>query len=239
MGDGPPENMLKIRWCKGHATKKQIASGLITSQLAAANDHADAFAKQGAELDRHQRPNGVEKQAYQNARAWYKWLSVVVQNWGEKKDFDDDLAAQKKLEVEAKKREDAQKTRLHHTSPHRIWKIDGAWACSGCKRKAHSEQAAARLKKSACLPALREMSGETAEPSAGEAASRSGEPAEDESLRELSGEIEEPPASEAASGSGEPAEDERGAAERRRGNDERDGSAPTLACLWPRAVPPG
>ena len=66
---------------KGHATDADVAAGRSTPWQKLCNDHADHFAKRGAELAEHLSGTEANRQAYRMAKRWYHWLAVLVSNW--------------------------------------------------------------------------------------------------------------------------------------------------------------
>ena len=87
------------------------------------------------------------------ARAWYEWLTVLVQNWPEQADHDH-TENQKRAREE---RRTAKSTRLHEKKPHRIWNIAGRLFCAACNRSTRTASLAKRFRASPCQAFVKKM----------------------------------------------------------------------------------
>ena len=74
---------ISIQKCKGHATAGTVQAGRATEFTRVANDNADHFAGNGAELAERQSPSVAEKARYAEARKWYQWLMAFCAEWPE------------------------------------------------------------------------------------------------------------------------------------------------------------
>ena len=72
---------IEIVKVKGHATQGDIEAGRSTPFLQAGNDHADHFARRGAEIAEDQVPSQHLKDGYREARQWYDWLLTLCSHW--------------------------------------------------------------------------------------------------------------------------------------------------------------
>ena len=72
---------IQIEKVKGHATEADVHAGRSTVWHKAGNDHADHFAGRGSMLAEELSSTLHDKETFKQARAWYKWLTILVANW--------------------------------------------------------------------------------------------------------------------------------------------------------------
>ena len=75
------EEQVQVKWCKGHATDKDVADGKATQFEKVCNDHADVFAVRGRELAEDTAPTHIERMAYGEAVDFYRYLIHFVSDW--------------------------------------------------------------------------------------------------------------------------------------------------------------
>ena len=72
---------ISILKTKGHATYADIQEGNASWLGKIGNDHADHFAKMGAQLAEELSSTQGDRLAFRQAKAWYAWLATLVSHW--------------------------------------------------------------------------------------------------------------------------------------------------------------
>ena len=72
---------IDIMKVKGHATDADVEAGRVTKWQKAGNDHADHFACMGSALAEHISSTPEARRSFAQAKDWYAWLAVLVENW--------------------------------------------------------------------------------------------------------------------------------------------------------------
>ena len=148
------EGGLVIAKCKGHASEGDVQAGRSTPFLRKGNDQADHYAGFGAIVAEHLSPTQSAREAYAEARRWYKWLAVLASGWP------CDTEARDVKQVHELQAAPAQQTttcivdwRVHPDTPHRITVTSGRLTCEVCTRFAGAHTARtfrARFARPAC-----------------------------------------------------------------------------------------
>ena len=153
--------------CKGHATAADIAAGRATALTKAGNDHADFFAGGGAIIAEHGAPAQHVRDAYSEARRWYRWLAELAAHWpADAETRQPKLPSKSASEPVVAAPSDKGAWRTHHESPHRIVEAAGRLSCEVCSRFANAGTARTHrsaFAKSACQGSLPDLARKHAE----------------------------------------------------------------------------
>ena len=146
---------IEILKVKGHATEADISTGRITKFLQEGNGHADHNAGQGAVISEEDLPSEMQIKAYMEAKSWYRWLTVIADNWPadvqEKRgdgDQESTVVSQRPPHV----------LLLHDASPRVLITGGDALTCTACQRTTASQSLCLRraFASAACLGPLRD-----------------------------------------------------------------------------------
>ena len=146
---------------KGHASEGDVQAGRSTPFLRKGNDQADHYAGFGAIVAEHFSPTQSAREAYAEARRWYKWFAVWASGWP------CDTEARDVKQVHELQAAPAQQTakcivdwRVHPDTPHRITVTSGRLTCEVCTRFAGAHTARtfrAHFARSACKGAPQDL----------------------------------------------------------------------------------
>ena len=96
------------------------------------NDHADHFAGRGVDVALSLAPNDSMREAYRNAKSWYRWLAVLAANWPS------DVQVRTAAVPREPRRRPAPAVEapyvLHEVSPHQLIEDGNRLYCSRCPR---------------------------------------------------------------------------------------------------------